>query len=65
MIYENSTSLIIKALILLGLYFLLIYFNNIFDKKISKEKIATLVMLLLALYYVVSILLGLLFDIDI
>jgi hypothetical protein len=65
MIYENLISLIIKVLILLGLYFLLIYFNNIFDKKISKERIATLVMLLLALYYVVSILLGLLFDIDV
>jgi hypothetical protein len=65
MINENLSSLVIKILILLGLYFLLGYLNNRFDRKISKEKIASFVLLLLALYYVVSIILGLLFDINI
>jgi len=65
LIKENYLPFLMELIILLVIYFILVYLFKRFNYKISKEKIASLVLLLLVFYYVLSILLGVFFKIDI
>lgn len=65
LIKENYLPFLIELIILVVIYFILVYLFKRFNYKISKEKIASLVLLLLVFYYVLSILLGVFFKIDI
>jgi hypothetical protein len=65
LIKENYLPFLIELITLIVIYFILVYLFKRFNYKISKEKIASLVLLLLVFYYVLSILLGIFFKIDI
>ncbi|CAD0009683.1 hypothetical protein FLAT13_05058 [Flavobacterium salmonis] len=65
LIKESFLFFLLKLAIILSIFFILINVFKYLNYKISKEKIASLVLLLLFLYYVFSIILGIFFDIDI
>ena len=55
---ENILPHLIELLALLILYFVLLYLFKLFNYKITKEKTAQLVVLILLAYYVLSIVFG-------
>lgn len=65
LIKENFLPFLIELIFLVVIYFILVYLFKRFNYKVSKEKIASLALLLLVFYYVLSILFGVFFKIDI
>lgn len=62
---EYVYSYLIEIVILVFLYLTLVFLFKKFNYKISKEKTASLVVLLFVLYFIVSILLGIFCHINI